>query len=68
MWNKTDGFVTVQEGGNTHRGRYSIRGDIVEVTYGAAGKRERVDAMPPQKLAELLLRELVRAEAKKAQG
>jgi hypothetical protein len=60
--NDTTGFLTIKEGTNLYRGRFSIRRGILEVSFGVRAKRARVASVPPVQVAEQLLRDLVQAE------
>lgn len=54
--------VTIERGGITYRGRYTVSGGIVTVTtldYGH--KATQVGGSPPLTIARILLRELVDA-------
>jgi hypothetical protein len=66
VWNsQLDGVVEIKINEKTYRGRYSVRGGIVQVTFGAASKQERLHGMAPKERAAVLLGDLVRAEAGK---
>lgn len=62
MWNDTTGFLTIKEGAHLYRGRFAVRGGVLEVSYGMRAKRARATSAPPVQMAEQLLRDLVQAE------
>jgi len=65
-WNN----VEIEKDGETHAGKYRVEGGIITVTYDADGggdKSSQVENSEPERLARLLLSELV-AELRNEKG
>jgi len=55
-----DSEVQIEHKGRTYRGRYSIVGSVVTVTWSLQSRSTRIGGSAPAVLAKMLLKELIR--------
>ena len=55
-----DDEVQVEHKGKTYRGRYSVTGGVVTVTWSLLSRSTQIGGSAPAVLARMLLKELIR--------
>jgi hypothetical protein len=55
-----DHEVQVEHKGKTYRGRYSVTGSVVTVTWSLLSRSTQIGGSAPAVLARMLLKELIR--------
>ena len=57
---KTEGTVTIQHNGKDYSGFYRVDGEMIKVYSAHGDKTTQLGSMPPEALAQMLLREIVK--------